>query len=51
MTGVRLRKNLTTLSFLAPAPGYVAIPVFNVLQGIVLGAIAWLIQRWTGVRR
>jgi len=48
--------NLSLQPFLAsaetiPAPGYVAIPVFNVLQGIVLGAIAWLIQRWTGVRR
>jgi hypothetical protein len=42
--------NLSLQPFLAsaetiPAPGYVAIPVVNVVQGVVLGAVAWLVLR------
>lgn len=34
-----------------PLPGYVAMPVFNALQGAVLGLIAWAILRASARRR
>ncbi|MBB4760559.1 hypothetical protein ACFQFC_30865 [Amorphoplanes digitatis] len=34
-----------------PLPGYLAMPIFNALQGAVLGAVAWAILRATSRRR
>jgi hypothetical protein len=34
-----------------PLPGYLAMPVFNALQGALLGLVAWAILRATSRRR